>query len=109
MDQRLSLITLGVAEVGRAQKFYEALGWSMDGGVDNDSDHVAFFQAGGSIVALWDRAKLAADSCVEDGAAGAGRRSRRAGTRRSSSIPTAFHGKSPTTPTGPFTTTGRRP
>ena len=67
MDQRLSLITLGVADVGRARRFYEALGWKMDGGVDDDTDHVAFFQAGGMIVALWGRDKLAADSGVTDG------------------------------------------
>ena len=66
MQQRLSLITLGVADVSRAQAFYEALGWRMSAGVDNESDHVAFFQAGGFIVALWDRAKLAHDSGVED-------------------------------------------
>jgi uncharacterized protein len=66
MDQRLSLITLGVADVGRAQRFYEDLGWKLDGGVDDDSDHVAFFQAGCMIVALWSRDKLAADSAVED-------------------------------------------
>jgi uncharacterized glyoxalase superfamily protein PhnB len=67
MEQRLSLITLGVADVGRAQAFYEALGWHMDGGVDDESDHVAFFQAAGMIVALWSREKLAVDSVVEDG------------------------------------------
>ena len=67
MEQRLSLITLGVADVGRARAFYEALGWQMDGGVDNESDHVAFFQAGGMIVALWGRDQLAEDSGVEDG------------------------------------------
>ena len=67
MDQRVSLITLGVADVGKAQAFYEALGWHMDGGVDDENDHVAFFQAGGFIVALWSRDKLAKDSGVEDG------------------------------------------
>jgi uncharacterized protein len=67
MDQRMSLITLGVADVGRAQRFYEDLGWKLDGGVDDDSDHVAFFQAGCMIVALWSRDKLAADSAVDDG------------------------------------------
>jgi predicted lactoylglutathione lyase len=67
MDQRLSLITLGVADVSRAQAFYEGLGWRMNGGVDDESDHVVFFQTGGMIVALWDRAKLAEDSGVEDG------------------------------------------
>jgi uncharacterized protein len=66
MDQRLSLITLGVADVSRAQAFYEALGWRMGGGVNDERDHVAFFQAGGMIVALWGRDKLAADSVAED-------------------------------------------
>jgi uncharacterized glyoxalase superfamily protein PhnB len=66
MEQRVSLITLGVADVSRAQAFYEGLGWRRDGGADDDTDHIAFFQAGGMIVALWDRAKLAEDSCVDD-------------------------------------------
>jgi predicted lactoylglutathione lyase len=66
MEQRLSLITLGVADVGRAREFYEALGWRMDGGVDDDTDRVAFFRAGCVIVALWGREKLAADSGVGD-------------------------------------------
>ena len=66
MEQRVSLITLGVNDVSRAQTFYEALGWHLDAGVDDETDHVAFFQAGGMIVALWDREKLAEDSGVED-------------------------------------------
>ena len=66
MEQRLSLITLGVADVSRAQAFYEALGWKLGGGVNDESDHVAFFQMPGMIVALWGRDKLAADSGVED-------------------------------------------
>ncbi len=66
MEQRLSLITLGVGDVSRAQAFYEALGWHLDGGVDDETDQVAFFQTGGIIVALWDRAKLAEDSGVAD-------------------------------------------
>ena len=66
MDQRLSLITLGVRDVSRAQAFYEAVGWHLDGGVDDETDHVAFFQTPGLIVALWDRAKLAQDSGVTD-------------------------------------------
>jgi len=63
MEQRVSLVTLGVADVGRARAFYEALGWE---GESPDGD-VVFFQAGGMIVALWSRAKLAADSAVRDG------------------------------------------
>ena len=66
MDQRLSLITLGVGDVSRAQAFYEALGWHLDGGVDDETDHVAFFQTPGLILALWDRGKLARDSGVTD-------------------------------------------
>jgi uncharacterized protein len=66
MEQRLSLITLGVSDVSRAQTFYEALGWHLDGGVDDETDHVAFFQAGGLIVALWGRGKLERDSGVAD-------------------------------------------
>jgi catechol 2,3-dioxygenase-like lactoylglutathione lyase family enzyme len=63
MDQRLSLVTLGVADVDRAREFYEGLGWKTGA---EPGDDVAFFQAGGMIVALWDRAKLAEDSVVED-------------------------------------------
>jgi uncharacterized protein len=64
VDQRLSLITLGVRDLPRARAFYEALGWSTGAGPDDD---VVFFQAGCMIVALWDRAKLAEDSGVTDG------------------------------------------
>ena len=63
MDQRLSLITLGVSDLSRARAFYEGLGWST--GAD-PGDEVVFFQVGGIVVALWDRAKLAEDSCVQD-------------------------------------------
>lgn len=62
MEQRLSLVTLGVADVGTSKDFYERLGWR----VGLDVEDTAFFQAGGLIVALWDRAKLAADSAVDD-------------------------------------------
>jgi len=64
MEQRLSLITLGVADLARARAFYEVLGWTSD---SRPEDGVVFFQAGGMIVALWDRAELAIDSGVEDG------------------------------------------
>ncbi len=66
MEQRLSLVTLGVDDVSRAQAFYEALGWRVGGGVDDENDHVVFFQVAGGIVALWSRAKLEHDSGVED-------------------------------------------
>jgi catechol 2,3-dioxygenase-like lactoylglutathione lyase family enzyme len=63
MEQRLSLVTLGVSSVPRARAFYEALGWSS--GAEPDGQ-VVFFQAGGMIVALWGREELAADSGVSD-------------------------------------------
>jgi catechol 2,3-dioxygenase-like lactoylglutathione lyase family enzyme len=63
MKQRVSVITLGVADLERSRAFYEALGWST--GADPGGD-VVFFQAGDTVVALWDRTRLAADSCVED-------------------------------------------
>ncbi len=64
MDQRVSLITLGVADLKRARAFYEALGWHSGAAPGDD---VVFFQAGAMVVALWDRARLAADSGVRDG------------------------------------------
>ncbi len=62
VENGISLVTLGVAETGRARAFYEALGWS---GMSPDGD-VVFFQAGGMILALWGRDKLAEDSTVDD-------------------------------------------
>jgi uncharacterized protein len=63
VEQRVSLITLGVRDLGRARAFYEALGWTTGAAPDDD---VAFFQAGGMVVALWSREQLAEDSTVED-------------------------------------------
>jgi predicted lactoylglutathione lyase len=63
MEQRLSLVTLGVADLARARGFYESLGWVTRAGPDDD---VVFFQTGGMIVALWGRGQLAEDSGVDD-------------------------------------------
>ncbi|HWI04818.1 MAG TPA: VOC family protein [Acidimicrobiales bacterium] len=62
MEQRVSLITLGVSDVARARGFYEGLGWSGE----SPDGEVVFFQVGGMILALWGRDKLADDSVVED-------------------------------------------
>jgi catechol 2,3-dioxygenase-like lactoylglutathione lyase family enzyme len=64
MEQRISLVTIGVADVARARAFYEALGWTCN---TDPSMDVAFFQAGGMVLAVWDRASLAEDSVVADG------------------------------------------
>jgi uncharacterized protein len=63
MEQRVSLITLGVRDLARARAFYEALGWTTRAAPEDD---VVFFQAGGMVVALWGREELAEDSGVED-------------------------------------------
>jgi uncharacterized protein len=63
MDQRISLVTLGVADLARARAFYVALGWRE---APAPADDIAFFQAGGMVLGLWDRASLAADSAVPD-------------------------------------------
>jgi predicted lactoylglutathione lyase len=63
VEQRVSLVTLGVGDLQRARNFYEALGWKTEAAPEDD---VVFFQAGGMIVALWDRARLAEDSTVDD-------------------------------------------
>jgi catechol 2,3-dioxygenase-like lactoylglutathione lyase family enzyme len=63
VEQRLSLVTIGVSDVERARRFYEALGWTSR--CEPGSD-VVFFQAGGMVVALWAREALAADSGVTD-------------------------------------------
>lgn len=62
MDPRVSVITLGYTDLDVTRRFYEALGWSGD----SPDGEVVFIQTGGMVLALWDRAKLAADSVVTD-------------------------------------------
>jgi catechol 2,3-dioxygenase-like lactoylglutathione lyase family enzyme len=69
MEQRVSLITLGVRDLARARRFYEALGWTSGAA---PAGPVVFFQTGGSILALWDRGSLAEDGGVEDGSVSLG-------------------------------------
>jgi catechol 2,3-dioxygenase-like lactoylglutathione lyase family enzyme len=63
MEQRVSLVTLGVADLAAARRFYEALGWTS--GSDPDLG-VVFFQAGGMVLGLWSREELAHDSGTVD-------------------------------------------
>jgi catechol 2,3-dioxygenase-like lactoylglutathione lyase family enzyme len=63
MEQRVTLITLGVADVERSKAFYERLGWR----VGLYLEETAFFQIGDSVLTLWGRDKLAQDSGVTDG------------------------------------------
>jgi uncharacterized protein len=50
MDQRISLVTVGVKDLARARAFYEALGWT---GARQPDEEVCFFQAGGMVFGLW--------------------------------------------------------
>jgi len=61
MEQRISIVTLGVSNLDRSREFYERLGWrrSAAGG-----EGIVFFQAGGMALALYPREKLAEDANV---------------------------------------------
>ncbi|MDG4779390.1 VOC family protein [Micromonospora sp. WMMD961] len=61
MEQRISLITLGVSDLARAKAFYEHLGWR-----GQEVEETVFFQAGGLAVVLWGRDKLAGDAGIAD-------------------------------------------
>src|SRR3954447_14881346 len=67
MEQRVSLVTLGVRDLARARRFYEALGWH-----GQEVQETVFFQAGGLVVVLWSRAALSADCGVRDAEPGSG-------------------------------------
>jgi catechol 2,3-dioxygenase-like lactoylglutathione lyase family enzyme len=61
MNQRLTVVTLGVSDLARSRAFYEALGWQS---ASPPELGVVFFQSGGMVLALWDRVSLAEDSGV---------------------------------------------
>jgi len=65
MEQRISLVTLGVTDLARAKAFYAALGWH-----GQEVQETVFLQAGGMALILWGRDKLAADCGLESGPAG---------------------------------------
>ena len=63
MDQRLSLVTLGVADLAHSRSFYEdGLGWTKN----NAEEEIVFYQLNGLILALWTRPELAKDANIED-------------------------------------------
>jgi predicted lactoylglutathione lyase len=61
VEQRISVITLGVSDLAAAKAFCEGLGWR-----GQQVQETVFFQAGGSALVLWGRTELAADSGLED-------------------------------------------
>jgi catechol 2,3-dioxygenase-like lactoylglutathione lyase family enzyme len=61
MEQRMSIITLGVADLQRSREFYERLGWRRSMA---NTEGIAFFQTGGMALALYPRHDLAKDANV---------------------------------------------
>ena len=62
-EQRMTMLTLGVADLGRARAFYESLGWRASSASQGD---VVFFQMGGSALALYRQEALSRDLQGED-------------------------------------------
>ena len=67
LQPRLTVLTLGVRDVGASTKFYEALG--VERKVRATGDEISFIAAGGVVLALWSWDKLAADACLAEGPA----------------------------------------
>ena len=61
MDQRISLITLGVSDLERSREFYERLGWQRS---MKKTEGIVFFQTGGMALALFPRHELANDANI---------------------------------------------
>jgi hypothetical protein len=61
MEQRVSLITLGVKDLSQSREFYERLGWRRSMA---KTEGIVFFQAGGMALALYPRGELARDANV---------------------------------------------
>lgn len=64
MEQRISMVTLAVADLARSRRFYEAgLGWEV---VSGETEGIVCFQLGGMVLALYGRAAFAEDTGLED-------------------------------------------
>ncbi|RXV67003.1 glyoxalase [Roseovarius sp. A46] len=66
--QRVTLITLGVADLDRARAFYAALGWTPAAA----QDEVVFYQMNGLVLGLFGKSDLAADQGRPGAALGTG-------------------------------------
>jgi len=63
LERRISLITLGVADVARSTDFYARLGWTKSSASNGD---ITFIQLKGTVLGLFSRASLAEDAHVEN-------------------------------------------
>ena len=62
MEQRLSIVTLGVTDIEASRGFYARLGWTPS---PASNDSVVFFDAGGVVLGLYGRQALAEDATVD--------------------------------------------
>lgn len=67
MEPRISLVTLGVDDLDRAVRFYEAMGLKRNQSI---TEGVAFFQMGGLVLGLWGREHLSSDAGIAGGKGG---------------------------------------
>ena len=67
MEQRISIVTLGVSDLERSRGFYERLGWHR---AASKTEGIVFFQAGNMALALYPREELAKDANVAAGGHG---------------------------------------
>jgi uncharacterized protein len=68
MDARISIVTLGVADLERSRRFYrDGLGWPLSSA---SNPGIAFFRTAGVVLALYPRELLAADANLPAGGAG---------------------------------------
>jgi len=69
MEQRVSMVTLGVVDLDRSRRFYEdGLGWKRA----NKDDGIVFFQLPGAVLGLWSAASLAEEVGLGEAATGFG-------------------------------------
>ncbi len=62
VPQRVSIVTLGVADVAGSTRFYESLGWHRSSASQDD---ITFFAMQGSVLGLYEREALAEDAGVD--------------------------------------------
>ncbi|HTU11868.1 MAG TPA: VOC family protein [Allosphingosinicella sp.] len=68
MQQQVSVITLGIADLARSRRFYgEGFGWTPV----FENEEIAFYQMNGFVLGTWLKAALA-DDMKREAAAGAG-------------------------------------
>lgn len=65
MDQRISIITLGVRDLKKSRKFYDALGWKMSTNDEEAENIIAYNMSNGVALGLFGYDALAHDANVD--------------------------------------------